>query len=1020
MSLDISGIPSPQLAIKEVIGTSAKTSNQFSIQDDLIAYTASGGVVVCQLDKATGTMESQRFFCANSNSCVSNGSGVSSANAYLNMAYNEGDNQKDTQRDSFGFYINNDPLVVTGSGISNIYDLEGSSPTVDGDISSPSKLKDRVRSINCIAISPNKKYLAIGESGYQPRILLFSLANDLNSKPFALIYEHSFGVNSITFSSDLKHFCSLGLINDGFINIWKVSPTSISLLASNRCTTVINQVLWHEDFVITLGLRFIKVWKFEDSEPDKVIQKPNVLKGKNVLLGSFINLNFVTASILNSDEILITSNSNQLLLLKLNQDLKLLDLVPPTYPFQNLVVDYENQLIWFESTNQTIRSIEIGQLKPSDELFSSKVPASKVGGVFGTSPTKELTKMYHITKIYNFDSKRLIYLNDCEEIVLFNKESSDIERIIVGSLIKNLAGFKNCFLQDLIVFSKQGKIKVVNGASVNLKTLISFELPSNGLVSNSLTAIDSNGKNLFLGDKFGNIHIVEVLENEKYKVVYQTKAHSSSVNDIVYFEVGNFQLITSISRDRMIQFFFKSKDSNDWDILQTIPIHNGNLTRVQYIDNRIYVCSTDRSISIHKIEIEDDSIKVFQVKVISNKSTPVNFKVYNNELIVSMNDKSLQVYKVNENYELSRSFKLANEKINENLLVENFLINKNYFIASSSDKSLRVFNYLTGRLVSVAWGHLDTILSLTLNSLGELLSIGSDGCIFKWTIGEEAKSELARSSIDSPLSPAIESIPLYTKVTRKIIPSIPLKTTSTKLVAPDEDCEISPVSSAPTPKLTSATLKRLESKRNSLNGSRPSSPSRTNPITRTSARTILPASKPASPFKTGPTYQQSRSVSPVRSPSKRSLVDFDSFRQTKPHVSLDNSTPTKTSTQSPVEKALGQLELVEQTIRSEGSMISKSERDNLRTKVGEIFKLLNGGDLESEVTSKLQELSIKEASAKEDTFLENYSNKLIQLFEKKLEARIPFKHFPHLLMDSNVSTFFENQNNKVNDANDID
>ena len=53
------------LNIKKIIGTSAKNPHQFFIQDDLIAYTASGGVVVCTIDIETNEVIAQRFFCAN-------------------------------------------------------------------------------------------------------------------------------------------------------------------------------------------------------------------------------------------------------------------------------------------------------------------------------------------------------------------------------------------------------------------------------------------------------------------------------------------------------------------------------------------------------------------------------------------------------------------------------------------------------------------------------------------------------------------------------------------------------------------------------------------------------------------------------------------------------------------------------------------------------------------------------------------------------------------------------------------
>ena len=97
-------LPIFQFEYQKSLVLQLKPSSIF-IQDDLIAYTASGGVVVCTIDIETNEVIAQRFFCANisytnhsnhnSNNNNNNnglkkrrsiiGSGTSSANAYLNM-----------------------------------------------------------------------------------------------------------------------------------------------------------------------------------------------------------------------------------------------------------------------------------------------------------------------------------------------------------------------------------------------------------------------------------------------------------------------------------------------------------------------------------------------------------------------------------------------------------------------------------------------------------------------------------------------------------------------------------------------------------------------------------------------------------------------------------------------------------------------------------------------------------------------------------------------------------------------
>ena len=196
---------------------------------------------------------------------------------------------------------------------------------------------------------------------------------------------------------------------------------------------------------------------------------------------------------------------------------------------------------------------------------------------------------------------------------------------------------------------------------------------------------------------------MELLDNNNnndYKILYQVKAHSSTINEIIYFTFSNHQICCSISRDRMIQIFICPINETNWDLLQTIPIHNGNLLQIIHLQDKIYVCSLDRTISIHKLvfeekekeqEEQEHSLRLYQEKIITLKSTPLCMKIFDNDLVVSTNDKSILVFDIVNNFELKRTLRLINDKINESLLVESFIKYRNLIIVWSNDKSLRAF-----------------------------------------------------------------------------------------------------------------------------------------------------------------------------------------------------------------------------------------------------------------------------------------------------------------------------------------
>jgi hypothetical protein len=968
------------LVIDKVIGTSVKSPNQICVRDNLIAYTASGGIVVGEVS-STNNIVNQRFFCANSN--FGNVDTCSSADAYLNMAMGESNEQPEVQRDAFGFFIAN-PIEVSGNSV----DFE---PSNLGDVdSSPSKLKNRVRNINCITISPDKRLLAMGEIGYNPRILIFSLAPDLLETPIAQIYEHTFGVNSLEFSPDLKYLCSLGLVNDGFIKVWKIQPSSISVYSSNKCSSIINQIIWHESFIITLGLRLIKVWKFEDDQ--------KALKGKNVLLGPCINSNFIKADVLNNDELLLITDLNQLLLLKLTyENLKLISLENPTFKFENFLIDHEAQTIWFGS-DEAIESMPIADLKPS--TTAPVLSPRRLNNMFNNLSTVRTP----ILKLASLNSQSLLILNESEEIVLFDKQNR-IPTVIQKPLIRNLLGLKNSYSGHLLIYSKDGIVKQVDDADTSISTILTYNLNSIDLIANAMTAIDKSDKLIILGDKLGSLFIVR--NNGSNELIYETKAHTSTINDLTYYELNGVEFITSISRDRMIQFFYKLPDSENWDILQTIPLHNGNLLKVQYFNQRVYVCSSDRSISVHRLEIDGSKITIFHEKLLAIKATPIMFAITTNDLVVSTNDKTVWVYDV-ENYELKRSLKLKDDLINESLLVENFTVTSGLMIAACSDKSLRLVNYQSGRCLYVVWGHLDSIVGLNVKN-NKLMSISMDECLIEWNLIDAQVSNPKNKQAPTPKE---DIKPMNCNVTRKIIPSVPIPKTpslkANKTPDPEQNSgSVSPKltyngsqpnSGSTSPRLTNATLKRIEARR--MNSSPIALSTKLQPSPK---RLVTTATSPIKPsFPSLPRSPTKGAIKPPTLPikSNRPIV-VPGMANSSGRILLLKSGAGLKKSKNVTDMILEHLDKVEGLIRDDLDQKPDLDTQSIANKLAAIQKLIKP-EKDDDIETAMEHLTLDQPSVVKDLpennqnqLLEKYSEKLVRMIEMKLEEKSP-KYSPYL------------------------
>ncbi|CAH6722490.1 hypothetical protein CLIB1444_09S04720 [[Candida] jaroonii] len=829
-----------ELPIESVQGISASSPSQFDFQNGLLAYTASGGVVVSSIKE--GKVGSQRFFVASTSN-----SGINSTPTRNNFI------EEENKKDEYGYYRSSNPLVVNGtSAAMNNIDVESISTTS----LSPSKIKDKVRSISCVTLSPNKKLLAVGETGYSPRILIFSLAKNSIDSPVVIINDHSFGISHLSFSKDGRFLCSLGSINDGVINIWQTGD--FQLICTNRCSSVINDVIWHEGYLITIGVRIIKVWQVEG-------ERKSFLRGKNVILGKFLNCNFLSCSPLNHHELLIVANNNKLLILNLEESFNLSQLKTPKFEFNSVEV---SEKVWFCSKNSVISCLTMEELCIIDKEHPDDLETS----------TKQLTQTSN--KLLKYQDN-LIYLRENGTLDSYNLSSKKSSPLI------------NCLSKGLVsVKSHDNKIYSVNESGRVMcsgNKVLEFTIPTSATMDNIVTAMDVN-EDLILGDRFGFLYFFAMGNDSNYELASKVKAHESSVTDIVLFDIDNTKYLTSISRDRMIQIFIQKESAGQqkWSLLQTIALHTANLLKVEYWNERIYVCSNDRTISIHHIT---DNITL--EKTLSLKASPVLMKILNNEMIVSTVDRNLIIYDLNSLD--SRNLRLSDGR-NNSLLIENLTVYDSTIFVSSSDKSLRTFNYNNGKLLTTNFGHSDSVLYLAVEK-EHLVSISSDGCIFQWGLMFATKLNESKSPTladdDSNLSP------LYAKVQRKILPTTPSRDRN----LPNRELyersnPSSPkknITPSPSPRLTAATLKRIERSRSSSPTRCP--PSGTSPMRNpspTSKKTLLPPLSAnlngGNMFASGPSSMHSREFVSIREQvdSLKSAIKRANLREEEKQILIED------------------------------------------------------------------------------------------------------------------------------------
>eukprot|EP01043_Picozoa_sp_COSAG02_P042894 COSAG02_NODE_3686_length_6384_cov_22.292920_3_plen_1673_part_00 len=116
--------------------------------------------------------------------------------------------------------------------------------------------------VKCVAFSPNGRFLAAGEAGHQPAVVVWELATQ---KVVAEMHGHKIAVGSLCWSQSGKHLASAGVEGDGIFCVWNWRTSS--LIASKTISSRVCAVTSLADGTfVTSGHRHLKFW---------TLRKPN-------------------------------------------------------------------------------------------------------------------------------------------------------------------------------------------------------------------------------------------------------------------------------------------------------------------------------------------------------------------------------------------------------------------------------------------------------------------------------------------------------------------------------------------------------------------------------------------------------------------------------------------------------------------------------------------------------------------------------------------------------------------------
>ncbi|KAK8220266.1 WD40-repeat-containing domain protein [Phyllosticta capitalensis] len=768
------------LSLRQVIGTTASSANAFDSlpSERIFAFTAGAAAVVVSVDDDLNYK--QRFFRARPSA---------TAGTQTPSVYGTSTPSHNSSRTAAS-------LRDAGVGVSH-YGSPGSD-WADSPGGKSLTAKDRIKAATCVSFSSDGKFLAVGETGYKPRVLVFSTSPDASpDAPVTSMVEHAFGVRAVAFSPDSRYLASLGSANDGFLYIWSINPrTGAAILhSSNKCTNHINRIAWLGNSLVIVGTRVARVWRIDESEHPQHA-KPRqgdvnvfsnafhkTLQGRNCVLGSLVEANFTSVTPVSSSMAVVSTDRGDICLLDDSEKSQRLYRVA-TVPFGVSALATDNGSLHVGGFNGELKTFEIKQLTDVSTPPPSPVPRSDSP----TSPSLKSGDIPYIIAIapiairpdqaagllITVDSRRAIRfveVNRDEENSYSTTSPTGLPAQGEGVLGVHSLSSPNRFEASFVTWSADGVVKFWDSdGHFRGDILTPLEQIEGCEEPNELKKVRSTPSASFIaaGDKYG---VLSVTEGETKKVVSSLKAHSAEITDIAVFD-GEVPLIATAARDRTAQVF--QKKGAKWELTQTLDEHVGAVTGLLFSRDgqRLLSHSTDRTVVVRDYLAREEggaTMAAFLIaRTITLKSTPVSM-VFDGEnehvLVVSTIDRQVHKYDVRSGQPIG-CFKASDSDGGESVVFSDlvhFTTAKGQNViagVSSTDKSIRLYDE-SGTLLGRDWGHTEGVTDIALvtgkGSQGDdaaeqsqcLVTVAVDGTIFVWNLDFKSPGHaLNRSNSD--------------------------------------------------------------------------------------------------------------------------------------------------------------------------------------------------------------------------------------------------------------------------------
>jgi WD40 repeat protein len=492
-----------------------------------------------------------------------------------------------------------------------------------------------------------------------------------------------------------------------------------------------------------------------DGTPQPVPLQPTLktLSGRNVLLGPLVEATFTTLAAISDHKAIVCSEKGDVCLLDDTEGQKLMRLANTGFSITCIAVDVSTRQIRIGGRNGKVKSMSLDDLLAPNTPPESPTPRKES---FSTNDLGHLCAMgYASCTLITIDSKHSIEISnpDSAPETLNTPFPAHGDAVLGVRLLSQPNEINAAFL----TWSANGTI-VFWDLEGNSKKSLNVEIEQtpateDDAVNQCLIVRSSKGaKFLITGDKYGVLRIIDPLTQD---CTFETRAHVSDVQDIAIFENEETTLIASCGRDRTVQLFRRLSDL--WVLVQTLEDHSASVCSLFFAENgeKLISCSTDRTIHIRQIVKTDvggqGMMGAVPVRIITLKASPVSMAPCLDEpmssFVVSLLDRTVATYEISSGRLIS-SFRATDVDGTDAVVLDTLRMGVPGSIpgrptilagVSSTDKSVRIYDGLTGMFLDREWGHTAAVTDVALLEVPDseqkiLISTGSDGTIMIWDL----------------------------------------------------------------------------------------------------------------------------------------------------------------------------------------------------------------------------------------------------------------------------------------------